>query len=42
MNVYEKSINDLIPEAEKEANQKILSLGKESEIREGVDGKQFS
>lgn len=35
---YERDINELIPAAEKEATQKVSLLGKESEVRPGVDG----
>ena len=42
MTDYEKSINALIPAAEKEARMKVTILGKETEERPGVDDKPFN
>jgi len=42
MSEHIKSINDLIPIAIKEANHQVAMLGKETEIRIGVDGKPFN
>jgi hypothetical protein len=42
MTDYEKSIDALIPAAEKEATKKVAILGKETEVRPGVDEKSFN
>ncbi len=42
MDEHEKRINSLIPVAEKEAIMNVKLLGKESEMRPGVDGKPFN
>ena len=38
---YENARNQLIPDAEKAAEERVYRLGKTSEKRKGVDGKPF-
>ena len=39
---YERNIEDLIPQAEKEARLKVTNLGIGSELRPGVDGRTYN
>ena len=39
---HERSIEDLMPQAEKEAKAKVSKLGKSSEVRPGVDGRTYN
>ena len=42
INDYERSIEDLMPQAEKEAMLKVINIGRFSEVRPGIDGKTYN
>lgn len=42
VNDYERSIEDLMPQAEKEARLKVVNTGIVSVVRPGVDGRTYN